>query len=311
MVAALVVAALMPGAVSAADRPTAAAPAPGSAAERQARGEVAAKAFVLGQYEEALAIYLDLYVQSGGRPEYLRNIGRCQQKLKRYDRAIDSFKDYLKRAKRLSVEERREVEAFIAEMEAAAAKAAEAPPASVARGAEVPSPSTTVAARAVATPAPAAAPPVAATAPTPPPSPVPAQPHGLAPAPPGIATAPLPTPDPYPAPPPPPSGPRRMTIASVVVTVAAAALAIGATAALLSARSTYAEAERAGCKTTWSPTCEDRANEVETASVISKVLFVGAGLAGATGVALFLLAPPAKAEPSGQAAYGVQARWTF
>src|ERR1700704_6134220 len=64
-------------------------------AERQTRGEEAARAFIQGRYDEALATYLDLYIQSDGRPEYLRNIGRCQQKLRQYPRAIESFKDYL------------------------------------------------------------------------------------------------------------------------------------------------------------------------------------------------------------------------
>ena len=71
-----------------------------------------------GRYEEALATYLDLYIQSDGRPEYLRNIGRCQQKLKQYPRAIESFKDYLRRARHLGADERKEVQGFISEMEA-------------------------------------------------------------------------------------------------------------------------------------------------------------------------------------------------
>src|SRR5581483_10060439 len=90
-----------PGSARAADP----APHASTAAERQARGEEAARSFVLGRYEEALATYLDLYIQSDGRPEYLRNIGRCQQKLKQYPRAIESFKDYLKRARHLSADE--------------------------------------------------------------------------------------------------------------------------------------------------------------------------------------------------------------
>ena len=90
-------------------------------AERQARGEEAARAFMLGRYEDALATYLDLYIQSDGRPEYLRNIGRCQQKLRQYPRAIESFKDYLRRGKKLSADERKEVQGFISEMETALA----------------------------------------------------------------------------------------------------------------------------------------------------------------------------------------------
>src|SRR5215471_1095704 len=103
-----------PGAARAAD-PTRHASTP---AERQARGEEAARNFMQGRYEEALATYLDLYIQSDGRPEYLRNIGRCQQKLKQYPRAIESFKDYLRKARHLSADERKEVQGFIADIEA-------------------------------------------------------------------------------------------------------------------------------------------------------------------------------------------------
>ena len=93
------------------------APAPSSVSERQARADAAAKAFLVGRYEEALAIYADLYVQSNGRPEYLRNIGRCQQKLRLYDAAIETFRDYLRRMKPISAAEKREVEGFIKELE--------------------------------------------------------------------------------------------------------------------------------------------------------------------------------------------------
>ncbi|MES1157868.1 MAG: hypothetical protein ABUL67_02090, partial [Haliangium ochraceum] len=92
-----------------------------TAAARQARGEAAAKAYVRGQYEEALAIYIDLYAQSNGRPEYLRNIGRCQQKLNRHGPAIESFREYLRKAKNITAEEKTEVRGFIAELEAARA----------------------------------------------------------------------------------------------------------------------------------------------------------------------------------------------
>src|SRR5688572_21117412 len=95
------------------------------AAARQARGQQAARAFLLGRYDEALAIYVDLYVESDGRVEYLRNIGRCQQKLGQHERALQAFKDYLLRAK-ISAAERAEVRAFIAEVEKARADEAAA-----------------------------------------------------------------------------------------------------------------------------------------------------------------------------------------
>jgi len=181
------------------------APRASTAAERQARGEEAARNFMQGRYDEALATFLDLYIQSDGRPEYLRNIGRCQQKLKQYPRAIESFKDYLRRAKHLGADERKEVQGFIAEMEAemkttaangaTAAVTAPAPAKAAPPATPPPAPAMT------ATP-PTAAAPVFAPAPRPSPTPVPAPtpPTAYAPAPPAGSP-----PNPYAQQPPPPS----------------------------------------------------------------------------------------------------------
>ena len=52
-------------------------------------------------------------------PIYLRNIGRCQQKLKQPDKAIDAFHDYLiKGGKKISADEKAEINGYIKEMEA-------------------------------------------------------------------------------------------------------------------------------------------------------------------------------------------------
>ena len=102
--------------------PTLAADCPARAASAQERGETAAKAFLQGKYEEALAIYLDLYVTTS-RPEYLRNVARCQQQLKQYDRAIDNFKEYMRRAESLRAAEKSEIQGYIAELQAARARA--------------------------------------------------------------------------------------------------------------------------------------------------------------------------------------------
>ena len=188
MAAPLVTTLAAPGIARAADP----APHPSTPAERQARGQEAAKNFVLGRYEEALATYLDLYIQSDGRPEYLRNIGRCQQKLKQYPRAIESFKDYLKRARHLSADERKEVQGFIADIEAQMKEDANA-----ANGA-TPAPAMAAATK----PAPPATPPPATTAAPPAPAPAPAPPAQAYQAYPAPAPA-----SPWPAPQPPPATP--------------------------------------------------------------------------------------------------------
>jgi len=48
----------------------------------------------------------------------LRNIGRCYQNLGDPDKAVISFRDYLRKHKTIQSEERAEIEGFIAEMEA-------------------------------------------------------------------------------------------------------------------------------------------------------------------------------------------------
>lgn len=89
-------------------------------AEKEAMGHFAA-----GRYQDAVEIYSKLYADHRD-PVYLRNIGRCYQRLKDADRAVSSFQEYLLKAKNLSPAEREEIEGFIAEMRAhpAAASAA-------------------------------------------------------------------------------------------------------------------------------------------------------------------------------------------
>ena len=87
---------------------------------------------VAGRYEVALETFARLYAETL-HPNYLRNIGRCYQNLGEPDRAITSFRDYLRKGKNISRQERAEVEGFIKEMEdlkrerAAAAPAVSAP----------------------------------------------------------------------------------------------------------------------------------------------------------------------------------------
>ena len=82
-----------------------------SAAELKARTY-----FVQGEFKQALDIYTRLYVETM-HPTYLRNIGRCQQNLGEPDKAIASFREYLRKAKDLSADQRAEIDGYIAEME--------------------------------------------------------------------------------------------------------------------------------------------------------------------------------------------------
>lgn len=82
-----------------------------SAAELRARTHFAA-----GEYKQALDIFARLYAETL-HPTYLRNIGRCHQRLGDADNAIATFRDYLRKAKDLTAEQRAEVDGFIAEME--------------------------------------------------------------------------------------------------------------------------------------------------------------------------------------------------
>jgi hypothetical protein len=89
-----------------------AAPKADNATEMKAR-----EAFAAGRYDEALELFAKLYAQTL-HPVYLRNIGRCHQKLRQPDAAIDKFREYLAKEKKLPADERKEIEGYIKEMEA-------------------------------------------------------------------------------------------------------------------------------------------------------------------------------------------------
>jgi tetratricopeptide (TPR) repeat protein len=93
--------------------------------------EVKARAdFVAGRTQSALDAFATLYAETLN-PVYLRNVGRCYQNLGEPDRAISTFRDYLRKAKSMKPEERAEIDGYIKEMEDLKAKqeAAAPPPA--------------------------------------------------------------------------------------------------------------------------------------------------------------------------------------
>jgi hypothetical protein len=76
----------------------------------------AREAFAAGRYDQALDLFAKLYAETL-HPVYLRNIGRCHQKMREPQKAIDAFKDYLAKSKKIAPDERAEVEGYIKEME--------------------------------------------------------------------------------------------------------------------------------------------------------------------------------------------------
>ena len=89
---------------------------PPAAASQQDEREVQGRAlFARGDYQAALDIYVNLFAEKGDAI-YLRNIARCYQKLEQPDKAINSFREYLRRG-HVKPAERSEVEGFIGEME--------------------------------------------------------------------------------------------------------------------------------------------------------------------------------------------------
>jgi hypothetical protein len=92
--------------------PVAHAAKPDNAAELKAR-----EAFAAGRYDEALDQFAKLYAQTL-HPVYLRNIGRCHQKMRQPEKAIDKFREYLAKEKKISSDERKEIDGYIKEMEA-------------------------------------------------------------------------------------------------------------------------------------------------------------------------------------------------
>jgi hypothetical protein len=77
----------------------------------------AREAFAAGRYEDALNLFAKLYAETL-HPVYLRNIGRCHQKMRQPDQAIDKFNEYLAKEKKITGDERKEIDGYIKEMQA-------------------------------------------------------------------------------------------------------------------------------------------------------------------------------------------------
>jgi hypothetical protein len=90
---------------------------PGGARAAEDPREVTARThFAKGEYRQALELFATLFAERND-PIYMRNIGRCHQKLGQPTHAIDAFREYLRRAPNLKPSEKQEIEGFIKEME--------------------------------------------------------------------------------------------------------------------------------------------------------------------------------------------------
>jgi len=112
-------------------------------AQEDGREANARQLFAVGKYAEALEIFGTLYAETA-HPTYLRNIGRCYQNLGDPDRAIASFREYLRQARGVSDDQRKVIEGYIAEMEELKRKQASERPKAEEAPAAVPPPAAPV-----------------------------------------------------------------------------------------------------------------------------------------------------------------------
>jgi hypothetical protein len=92
-------------------------PAAFAAKDTEKQAELKARqAFAASRYDEAIEIFAQLYAETLN-PIYLRNIGRCHQKKREPEKAIDAFQDYLAKGKSITASERKEIQGYIKDMQ--------------------------------------------------------------------------------------------------------------------------------------------------------------------------------------------------
>jgi len=91
------------------------------AARAAARERQAKKACLSGDYVKGVSILAELYVETE-EPTYLYNQGRCYEQNVRYVEAAERFREYMRKARRMTAKEKADAEKHIAECEAAIAK---------------------------------------------------------------------------------------------------------------------------------------------------------------------------------------------
>jgi hypothetical protein len=88
-----------------------------AADSREAREREARKACFTGNVDRGVELLVDLYGETG-HPNYIYNQARCFERNGKYDQALLSYEDYLRKAKDLGDPERAQVEKSIAELRA-------------------------------------------------------------------------------------------------------------------------------------------------------------------------------------------------
>jgi hypothetical protein len=88
-----------------------------AADSRDAREREARKACFTGNVDRGVEILVDLYGETG-HPNYIYNQARCFERNGKYDQALLSYEDYLRKATNLGETDRAQVEKSIAELRA-------------------------------------------------------------------------------------------------------------------------------------------------------------------------------------------------
>src|SRR4029079_16694292 len=108
--------------------------APARAADnRDAREREARQACFTGDVAHGVEILVDLYGETG-HPNYIYNQARCFERNGKYDQALLSYEDYLRKATNLGETERAQVEKSIAELRPKVGSRSPAPPSGAAAG---------------------------------------------------------------------------------------------------------------------------------------------------------------------------------
>jgi hypothetical protein len=102
--------------------PKAARGAPGGSG-RASKEKAAKKACIIGNVKVGIDILADLYVDTGD-PNYIFNQARCNEQNHRWEDASDRFREYLRKAPKLTDSEKTEVNVHIAECDSMVAKQA-------------------------------------------------------------------------------------------------------------------------------------------------------------------------------------------
>jgi hypothetical protein len=238
-----------------------------AADSREAREREARKACFTGNVDRGVEILVDLYGETG-HPNYIYNQARCFERNGKYDQALLSYEDYLRKAKDLGEAERAQVEKSIADLRAKVAST------SAPGGGE------------------AAAPALLAPALDAPATPPPASPNDGAPPPAG----------------PQDTGagemvwPWQRTAGVVALVVAGGSLALGVAGTVLrhgragdfNDACTVYNGEPMPRVVGTGPDCRGKYDSVNSSERMMWIGYVGAGVAAAAGVTLLLLAPPAR-----------------